>query len=129
MTAGMVFTGRLWRYNYSDDDAVGGAVLTGTILYQSFPFSLQEQEEEQLLMQQGLQTIKTFTAVCPMIIEGELADIRERDEIEILTPPNHPHAGDYFRVTNPRFSSHAQNDARAYIMLSLIRSERAHTKQ
>ncbi len=40
---------RIWRINYMNDDPVGGAVVTGTIVG-SYPARLQANPEEQLLL-------------------------------------------------------------------------------
>jgi hypothetical protein len=86
---------------------------------------MQEQPEEQLLLQQGLETLKTFQA---NIYPGWLA-IKERDEFEVTAPSDHYHLGDRFRVINVRPSSHNRRDPRGYVMLTLMRSEVAHGQQ
>lgn len=116
---------KIWRWSYLTDDSVGGATPTGTFVYSQVRAFLQEQEQEQLLLQQGLETPKVFNA---NIYPGTLR-IQERDEVEISTPPEHPYYGDRFRVINIRYSSHNQRDPRAYILLTLTRSEKAHAAQ
>lgn len=123
MGAGYNLRINVWRITQQDDDYVGGSVITGTVLHYGVQARMQEQEEEQVLLQQGLETMKTFTM---NIIPGTL-DVQERDEVEIVFPPTHKFLNDRFRVRNLRYSD--LTDPRAYIMLTLSRNVRAHTEQ
>lgn len=115
----------IWRWTFSTDDSVGGAEPTGTFVYRDVATFLQEQPEEQLLLQQGLETQKTFQA---NIYPGYYT-VYERDEVEIIAPSDHVYYGKRFRITNARYSSHNRRDPRNYIMLTLVRSVRAHEQQ
>jgi hypothetical protein len=113
------------RMNYAADDEVGGAVTTGTIAHEYVHFSLQELPREQLLLQQGLEVQNQFQSI---VFPGTLT-VQERDEIEIVFPPNHHYYGDRFRVVGIQYSSLVPSDPRSYLMLSLVRSTEAHSKQ
>ena len=115
----------IYRINFDPDDVVGGAVTTGTLQYQDVRARIQANPEEQLLLQQGLETIRTFTAT---LIPGTL-DIRERDEIEVSQPIDHNYYGDRFRITGVRFSDFNKRNPRNYMMLTLQRSVRAKSRQ
>lgn len=117
MTAGMNLRFNIWRIENDDDDSVGGAVITGTILYYNVYGTMSPAKEEQLLLQQGLETYMSYMA---MIVPGTL-DIRERDEVQVTFPPTHEFYGDRFRVISSRKPSFT--DSRSYIMLTLIRRE------
>jgi len=125
MIAGLNLFCDIWRMNYADDDTVGGAVITGTVVYQNIGLNMQELPVEQLLLQQGLETQKSFRGT---IAPGNL-DVRERDEIEITSPYNHPYFEERFRIVNARHSSFVPDDPRSYIMLTMVRSVRAHSQQ
>lgn len=112
---------RIWRINYSNDDSVGGAVVTGTVVG-TYPARLQSNPEEQLIMQQGLETERTFKI---NLVPGYL-DIRERDELEVSQPTDHPYYGKWFRVRGVSYSSLNKRDPRNYMMLTVSRSVRAH---
>lgn len=112
----------IYRINYANNDTVGGAVITGTCQYQGVQASFQANMPSQLLLQQGLETERTFTA---MVIPGTL-DIRERDEVLISEPFDHVYHNKYFRVVGVVYSSHNPRDPRNYILLSLVRSVVAH---
>lgn len=127
MTAGLNTKITIWRVSTSGqaDDAVGGAQPTGTVAHQNVLARIEANPEEQLLLQQGLETVRTFNAV---IIPPNL-DIRERDELEITEPTDHFYYGVRFRITGIRNSSHNPRDPRGYMILSLTRSVRAHSIQ
>lgn len=123
--AGLNVRGNIWRIDTTTDDVVGGAVTTGTLVYTNVWLRFEAQEPEQLLLQQGLETPKIFNVTC---VPATL-DIRERDEVEISKPTDHLFYGYRFRVIGVRYSSHVPRDPRNYLMLTLRRSERAHTIQ
>jgi len=114
----------LWRINYDDDNSVGGAVTTGTCLG-IYPARLQANPEEQLLLQQGLETERTFKL---NLVPGYI-DIRERDEIEVYAPTDHVYYGQRFRVRSVSYSSMNKRDPRNYMMITLTRDVRAHDRQ
>lgn len=124
MTAGKNCRIDVWRISFNPDDSVGGAQPTGTVIgnyearFQSIPAS-------QLLLQQGLETVRTFTAV---VVPGTV-DIQERDEIQITHPYDHMYYGDMFRIISITYSSHNPRDPRNYLMLTLTRSVEAHAYQ
>ena len=124
--AGVNCRGSIWRWTFTGyDDSVGGANPSGTYVYNDVSAFLQEEPEEQLLLQQGLEIQKIFKA---NVYPGWL-DIRERDEFEVTTPTDHYHYGDRFRIINARPSSHNRRDPRGKIMLTMRRSEVAHAHQ
>ena len=125
MTAGTNLLCSIYRYTESDDDIVGGAVVTGTAVYDNIPIRIEEQPVQQLLLQQGLETVKTFDAI---VVPGTLV-IKERDEIEVTFPVEDVRYGKRYRIINSRPSSMNTRDPRSYISLTLVRSERAHTIQ
>lgn len=122
MTAGMNRRVNIWRFSTPTDDVVGGAVLTGTVVHYNLPFRMQADPDEQLLLQQGLETEKTFSAI---VVPGTL-DIRERDEVEIIAPIDDVYYQKHFRILSVRFSDHNTRDPRNRTLLKLSRSERAH---
>jgi hypothetical protein len=121
--AGMNIRFDIFRVNYGSDDEVGGAVITGTCQHHDIPGRLQGEMPNQLLLQQGLETPRTFTAT---IFPGTL-DIRERDEVWVSEPHDHVYYHQYFRVIGVTYSNFTSRDPRSYLLLSLTRSERAHS--
>ena len=125
MAAGQNVTFRVWRINNLADDYVGGANVSGTIAYESLMVRFQANPEDQLLLQQGLEVQRTFTA----LVTPPNLDIRERDEFELTLPYNHPYATKRFRITSVRYSDFNPGDARGYMLLNLVRSVRSHKEQ
>lgn len=122
MSAGMNARATVWRITFPTDDDVGGAVATGTPIYNDVTFRIQANLPDQAFLQQGLETLRTFDGFCR---PGTLL-IYERDEVEITWPLNHRYYGERFRVAGVTESDFHPNDARAYLILSLTRSEKAH---
>jgi len=125
MTAGLNCRFNVWRISTPTDDNVGGAVVTGTVVYYYIQARLHSVPSQQILLQQGLETEETFTAI---VVPGNL-DIRERDEIEDVAPYNSYYYGKRFRVTGSRHTDFAPDERRSYITLNLRRSEEAHNEQ
>jgi len=117
----------IWRITETTDDASGGAVITGTVVYSAYPARIQQQEVEMLLLQQGLETPKIFNVT---MYPGTL-DIRERDELEVVQPYNYQIVNQRMRILNVRPADFAPNDPRNYLMLTCTRSVQSHanTKQ
>lgn len=125
MSAGLNQRVKIWRMvNYSDDE-VGGAQVTGTVVYENVLARIDSKHPEQQLLQQGYETIKTFTAI---LVPGTL-DIRERDELEVTQPVDDVEFGWRYRIIGVQYSTHNRRDPRNYLMLNMVRSTRAHTKQ
>ena len=115
----------IWRVGYGDDDAVGGAVTTGTVQYQGILARVQPSPPEQVFLQQGLETDKFFQAT---IVPGTLT-IYERDELEVVQPTDHKYYGDRFRIVGVQDVDLNVRDPRNYMILQLSRSVRAHSLQ
>jgi hypothetical protein len=115
----------IFRISYQSDDIVGGAVVSGTLQFQNVLARFEADPEEQLILQQGLQTVRTYTMTC---IPGTM-DIRERDELEVTRPTDHVYYGKRFRIVGVRHSDFNRRDPRNYLILRLTRDVRAHTRQ
>ena len=125
MSAGLNVQVRIWTINYAAvDNIVGGAITTGTVLG-TYPARLQQNPEQQLLLQQGLETERTFNL---LLNPGTLA-VHERDEIEVIAPIDHVYYGCRFRVRGVTYSSLDTRDPRNYMMISLTRDVSAHARQ
>jgi hypothetical protein len=108
-----------------DDDVVGGARISGTVAYTDIRARIEANPDEQLLLQQGLETERTFNA---LIVPGTY-DIRERDELEITAPTYHPYYAVRFRIVGIQFSSMDASNPNNYARLALKRSVRSHASQ
>jgi hypothetical protein len=122
MSAGFNRRCDIWHYSFQSDDSVGGANPTGTVSYWNVPLRMQANADSQLLLQQGLEVLHTFTG---LIIPGTI-NVYERDEIEITKPRDDIYYGKRFRVIGVRYSDLNPRDPRNYIMFQLMRSETSH---
>lgn len=125
MTAGFDLKGRVWRISFPDDDNIGGAQPSGTVIYNLIDLRLHAIEPDQVFLQQGLETIRTFRAT----VRDHRLRIYERDELEITWPPDHHYYANRFRVDGVMESNFHPRDARGYLILNVSRSERAHADQ
>lgn len=125
MVAGLYQKLNIIRMTVTDDDDVGGANVTGTVIYSHVDARIQSTKPTQALLEQGLETDKLFVAV---IRPGGM-DIRERDEVQVVHPTRDPYYNDRFRIRGVQHSSHHPGERRDYMMLTLSRSEEAHANQ
>lgn len=126
MTTGLNLKISVWRMGtVGPDDAVGGAISTGTVVYESVEGRLSQASPSQIMLEQGLEVDTIWTCR----VRPPNLDIRERDEIEITWPPLHPHLNDRFRIRGVRRTSMHPRDGRGFIDLTLSRIERSRSIQ
>lgn len=125
MTAGLNLLGTVWRYTFPQDDAVGGAVPTGTPLYTNVEMRIQAEKPTMALLEQGLETPTMFTAV---LHPGTLL-IEHNDEIQVTAPTISTYYNEHFRVIGMQHTSQYADDTRGFILLNLRRVEIAHALQ
>jgi len=126
MIAGSNCRINIWHIDYDpNDDIVGGAVTTGSLVYQNVYARFQSDREDMIFLQQGLETTRTFT----FTVFPSSMNIYERDELEVIQPTDHKYYGDRFRVISVRYSDFNIRDPRNYIILHATRSVEAHERQ
>jgi len=125
MVAGLNTKVRIYRIDFDDDDEVGGAMITGSVAHSNVMARIESNPEEQVLLQQGLQTLRTFNA---LIVPGSL-DVRERDELEVTAPVHHPYYGVRFRIVGVQYSSMDRYNPNNYMRLAMVRDVRSHALQ
>ena len=89
MIAGLNLKGRIWRLTAADnDDSVGGAVPSGTTLYEPIFGRIKAEEPTLALLEQGLETPTIFSAQLsyPVLTTGTF-DFRHNDQYEVTDPP------------------------------------------
>lgn len=123
--AGLREKANIWRFSFPDDNDVGGAVSSGTLQYANVMSQMDAKMPSQILLQQGLETLETFTAI---VIPGTMT-IYERDEYEPVFPYNHPYYGQRFRITGVTKSVNMPFNPNNYMVLTMTRSIRAHARQ
>jgi hypothetical protein len=125
MTAGLNIQARVHRMSVNADDDVGGALITGTVVYECLNTRLTPARPSFLLLAQGLETERLATAT---VRPGTLV-IYERDEFEVVGPINHPSLGERWRVVSVDRPSLHPSDSRGFLNLTLNRIDRTRTQQ
>ena len=121
MTAGLVFSGKIWQLSFTDDDEVGGAVPSGTIVYDNVQLRLQNSRNSLDLTIQGFETSKFFSAVLPPRPRMNL--VEKKHYLQVTSPPNSNHYLKMFRIVNIQESNFHPSDPRRYLILNLERVE------
>jgi hypothetical protein len=120
--------GNLWfnviRNNNAPDDEVGGAQITGSLVFENVSGFLQQHPIDQVFLVQGLETDRMFTL---SILRPDL-DIRERDYIVVKKPLDHRYYNKNLRVLSVMDNSMTDQHRRG-MFLSLSHSVRAHSIQ
>jgi hypothetical protein len=125
MTAGLDIKGKVWRFSTPSDDDVGGALVSGTVVYDNLACRLIPQPPSSLLLEQGLEVDGLYL----LETRPPSLDIRERDEFEITYPFYHPEFGNRFRIIGMQRTSMHPADSRGFINLRMKRSRFAHADQ
>lgn len=123
--AGMNCRVKAIRWVYPSDDEVGGAYPSGTVLHESLDARIEEELTDVMFIQQGLETKKTFSGM----IWGNNLMIREHDELEVISPPNHDYYGKRFNVVDGRYDSRHPAIKQRYLLVRLTRSQIAHREE
>lgn len=106
------------------DDEVGGSNPTGTVLHQHLQARLEEDLIDSSFFQQGLETTKTFSGQ----IWGHELQLREQDEILVVSPPNHKYYNKRFRIKDARYDSRHPGIKQNYVLVKLTRSQISHSE-
>lgn len=123
MTAGFVLLGKIWEFTDYDDE-VGGAVPSGTVLYEGVQIRIQNSPNSLDLQIQGYETSKLYSAI--MYPKPYMTISEKKNYFQVTSPPNSVHYNDMFRILNVQETSMHPADPRRYLILTLERSERAH---
>lgn len=122
MPAGMNLRGRIWRMEtVGRDDDVGGAVPSGTIVYDNIWARLSPLEPTMAILQQGIETIQIYNGVFqyPALSLYSQFDVRENDQFEVTFPPINIHVNKKFVFIGLQFQSY--DDQRRYLVGQLRR--------
>ena len=124
MTAGRNMRFQVWRMiaDADNDDEVGGAQITGSMVYDNIWGRMQGNMPSQLLLQQGLETKRTFI----INVRPATLLILEADELQVKSPSTHLYYGTRFVVDGVTISNFHPGDKRGYLLLNCSHSEVAH---
>lgn len=126
MNAGMNLKGRVWRFtSRTSDDDQGGAVPSGTILWEPVYSRISAQKPTLALLEQGLETETIFTAFLSYSVYTPTGsfDVQYNDQYEVTFPPISRHYGKRFVVIGIQPQSF--DDNRRFLQVTLRRWETA----
>jgi hypothetical protein len=121
VVAGLNLNGVVWRLVSNQDDEIGGAVPTGTIIYTNVSSRISANKATQALLEQGLEVPETFTAV---LFPGNI-NIRINDQYQVTAPAISTYYQKKFVIINIQPSS--MMDSRQYLLVTLRRLEIANS--
>lgn len=122
MPAGTNRVCAITTFSYPQDDAVGGSVPSGTVVFQNINIRVSSEKPVIALLQQGVETEEMFSA---FIHPGNI-DVKHNDQLEFTAPNNDWFFGKKFRIVAVQRSSNVSQD-RNQIRLSLKRIEESRT--
>jgi hypothetical protein len=116
MTAGLLHIGRIIRFSYNDD-SVGGALPTGTTIYEPVYARIFREKPTLALLEQGLETPALYSA----ILEPGRIRIRNNDQFEVTAPYMSQYLGlKFVIISDPQPS---MQDSRSYWKVIMRRFE------
>lgn len=118
MRAGNNLLAKFIRKSYPANDIVGGAVPSGTVIYENVQGRIQSATPIPAFAIQGVETNKIFIG---MFFPGSM-DIEEYDECEVTSPPNSPHFGVRYRIDTVQKPNYHPADPRGELILTMVRS-------
>jgi len=127
MIIGLNSRARVWRMvnQPAADDDVGGAMITGSVAYDSVRMRWTPRALNFMLLEQGLETkemMRVFIWPASLLVY-------ERDELEITAPVNHPNFGERWRVVSANRTAIHPSDPRGFLHVTIERLERTRAQQ
>lgn len=121
MTAGLLHTGRIWRFTSPTDDNVGGALPTGTVLYSPVFARIFTEKPTLALLEQALETPELFSA----ILEPGNLSLNPNDQYEVTDPNISPYKNLKFVIIS--IQNPSMLDERRYVRVVMRRYVIAHS--
>ena len=126
MVAGITLLCQVWDYNYPADDDIGGALPSGTMLYENVALRIQSNRPTQAIREQGIVGVDTYLGM----VRDYTLDIENNNEILITAPASSHYYNKRYRVIgDPQRQSVGATDSRGVLLLNLQRVERGRTIQ
>lgn len=121
MTAGLLHVGQIIRFSYPVDDDQGGALPSGTVIYNPVFARIYTEKPTLALLEQGLLTPELFSAVFQ---RGDLV-LHHNDQFQVTDPNLSPYKGLKFVIISIQTPSVL--DLRKYLRVTMRRFEIAHS--
>lgn len=106
--------------SYQGDDASGGAIITGTVVYSNISARLSARRPSQQSLEQGLEVDRIFD----LIINSQSINVNERDEVRVDSPTTSPYYQEEFRILGIQHDSRRPNSGHTEYTLSRIERSR-----
>lgn len=119
MTAGYVLSGRIWEFSFANDDEVGGAQPSGTVIYDGVQMRLQNSRNSLELTIQGFEASKYFSAI--MQPRPGMNLVERKHFFQPTSPQNSRYYMKMFRVVSVLEPDFHPADPRRYLVLNLER--------
>lgn len=120
--AGLNRVCELTTFSYPNDDSSGGAVPSGTVVYQNLNIRIEQVKPTQALLEQGVQVVHLYNA---MVHPGNIV-VKENDQIRFTAPVNDRYYNQKFRVVGVLPSSGHPAHDRNLMRFVLKRFEESH---
>lgn len=113
---------RIWSFIESpNDDDIGGARPSGTIVYDNVPARIQSLKPTQVLLEQGLELPRMFN----IVVRPATMNIKHNQQVEFILPVNSKFYGLKFRIVGLQETSMHPSNSRDFILLTVKRTESA----
>lgn len=123
MPAGLNRLAELTTFSFPNDDVVGGAQPSGTVVYPNLVIRIKSEKPTLALLEQGLETQTIYSA---HLFAGNI-DIHHNDQVRVTAPNNDWFFNKTFRVIGVQRSSNNLQD-RNFVRVTLRRYEESHSE-
>jgi len=118
------------RISWGSDDAVGGAVVTGSVVYACVWGWMAENKPAQESLDQGIEIHKTASILIREYGASTVPyNIVERDEIKVTGPAEHEYIGKQFRVMSVEHMPTHPRHRNRQMRLTVSRFERGRSEE
>lgn len=124
MTAGLNLRCDVWNYSFNND-SIGGALPTGTILYREAELRISPNKPTLALLEQGLETPMIYSGVLSPVSSANTFTVTQNQQLQITWPPISEHYQKFFVIIGVQPAS--MQDGRKYWLVTLRRIEKAHS--
>jgi hypothetical protein len=122
MAAGYNALAKVLRYEFKDDDEIGGASPSGTVLLENIWCRIEPIEPTMALLEQGLETVKLFRTS----LDYRAKNVSENDELVVTAPIGSIYRNKAFRLVSVQHSSLRADDPRSQVLVIMRRRHEAH---
>jgi hypothetical protein len=122
MAAGHNALAKVLRYEFKDDDEIGGASPSGTVLLENIWCRIEPIEPTMALLEQGLETVKLFRTS----LDYRAKSVSENDELVVTAPIGSIYRNKAFRLVSVQHSSLRADDPRSQVLVIMRRRHEAH---